>query len=63
MVVPSGRLTRPWPSIAIPLIVLVMPAQIGIAKKGGVSIARGAPLRVEWAGISAASRPARTALL
>ena len=44
----------------MPPIVLVIPAQTGIPKKGGVSMTRGSPLRVARAGDSAASRPLRT---
>jgi hypothetical protein len=47
----------------MPPIVFVMPAQIGIAKNGGVSIRRGAPLRVERSGDNVSSRLKRTASL
>jgi hypothetical protein len=52
---PSGRFTLPCPSIAMPPIVLVMRAQIRIAKNGGVSIRRGAALCVERSGNSVTS--------
>jgi hypothetical protein len=49
--------------MAMPPIVFVIPAQIGIAKNGGVSIRCGAPLRVERSGNSVVSRLKRTASL
>jgi hypothetical protein len=49
--------------MAIPPIVLVMPAQIGIAKNGGVSIRRGPPLRIERSGDSVERRLKLTASL
>src|SRR5579862_1467356 len=49
--------------MAIPPKVLVMPAQIGMAKKGGVSIGRTAPASSERPGNSVVNRLKRTASL